>query len=155
MRREDREVKDIREIERIIACCNELRLGLLDGNESYIVPLCFGYEDKTFYIHSAREGRKIDLLKKAKEEQRSVGFELDRAFSLIKGEKACSFSCSYESVIGTASVDFIEDLEEKKRALGLIMAHYTKKTDYDLSKENLAAVSVIKLEVKKMSCKRH
>ena len=155
MRREEREVKDIGEIERIILDCNELRLALLDANESYIVPLCFGYDDRTFYIHSSREGRKIDLLQKTKEEQRTVGFELDRGFSLIKGKKACSFSCSYESIIGTASVDFVEDLKEKKRALNFIMAHYTKKADFDFSKESLSAVSVIKLKVLKMSCKRH
>lgn len=75
LRRKDREVKDFSEIIRIIESCDCCRLGFVDNREAYIVPLNFGYEikgsDLTLYFHSAKEGRKIDLVSK----QETVSFE--------------------------------------------------------------------------------
>ena len=66
MRRKDREVKDYPEIIKIIDACDCCRLGFVDDKEGYIVPLNFGYEtngsDLTLYFHSAKEGRKIEML---------------------------------------------------------------------------------------------
>ena len=62
MRRKDREISDYSEIIRIIESCSVCRLGLMDENEAYIVPMNFGYivenKDLTLYFHSAKEGRK-------------------------------------------------------------------------------------------------
>ena len=66
MRRKDREISDYSEIIRIIESCSVCRLGLMDENEAYIVPMNFGYivenKELTLYFHSAKEGRKIDLM---------------------------------------------------------------------------------------------
>ena len=49
----------------------------------YIVPLNFGYAEengkRVFYFHSAKSGRKLDLIAGTP----SVGFELDVNLSLI------------------------------------------------------------------------
>ena len=67
MRRKDREVTDPVKIREIITACNCCRLGFRDGGRAYIVPMDFGFAETdgrwTFYFHSAKEGRKIDLLK--------------------------------------------------------------------------------------------
>lgn len=68
MRRKDREVTDNCEINKIINSCQIIRLAFADGVAPYIVPLNFGFEEKdgkrTFYFHGAKEGRKLDLIKK-------------------------------------------------------------------------------------------
>ena len=68
MRRKDREVTDFMQIENIISRCTCCRIGFYDDGEVYIVPLNFGYEAKgdtyILYFHAAKEGRKIDLIKK-------------------------------------------------------------------------------------------
>ena len=64
MRREDREIIDYLEIESILHDAIVCRIGLAGGDEPYIVPLCFGYEDRTIYLHSALAGKKISMLKK-------------------------------------------------------------------------------------------
>ena len=64
MRRKDKEITDIKEIESILQGAQVCRLGMADNNMPYVIPVCFGYKEHTVYIHSASEGRKIDTLKK-------------------------------------------------------------------------------------------
>ena len=58
MRRKDREITDRAEIEAILDEAMVCRIGLADGGDPYVVPLCFGYEDGSVYIHSARRKRR-------------------------------------------------------------------------------------------------
>ena len=44
MRRKDREVTDLSQLEEIIRQCDCIHLGLLDGDSPYVVPMNFGYE---------------------------------------------------------------------------------------------------------------
>ena len=65
MRRNDREVRDRAEIQRILEVAKVLRLGLTDGDYPYIVPLHYGYvyagDVLRFYMHGAKEGKKLAL----------------------------------------------------------------------------------------------
>lgn len=45
MRRKDRQVTDPEKIDSIIAQCRCCRLGFSDGEQVYVVPLSFGYEN--------------------------------------------------------------------------------------------------------------
>ena len=55
MRRTDREITDFHEMMEILKSCDCCRIGLLDGQEAYIVPMNFGYEEcgehLTLYFH--------------------------------------------------------------------------------------------------------
>lgn len=68
MRRKDREITDIHTILELVSECKVCRLAMTDGGVPYIVPLNYGYEYAdgalTFYFHSAKEGRKLEILKK-------------------------------------------------------------------------------------------
>jgi hypothetical protein len=64
MRREDREITDRFEIESILHNAIVCRIGLAGGDEPCIVPVSFGYEDRTIYLHSALAWKKISMLKK-------------------------------------------------------------------------------------------
>lgn len=86
MRRKDREVTDESRIDGIIRRCSCCRLGFSDGGEVYIVPMNFGFVKRdgkrVFYFHSAKEGRKVELLKNGCD----VGFEMDCGYELHPGE---------------------------------------------------------------------
>jgi uncharacterized protein len=58
MRRKDREITDRAEIDAILSEAVVCRLGLVDGSEPYIVPMCFGYDGTFLYLHSAPEASK-------------------------------------------------------------------------------------------------
>lgn len=62
MRRKDRAITDFDAIVKIMEECDIIRLGLLDGEFPYIVPVNFAYrtegEQIEFYVHGAMAGRK-------------------------------------------------------------------------------------------------
>ena len=155
MRRIDREITNIEQINQIIVSCDCCRLGFIDGQSVYVVPLNFGYRyldgQSTFYFHCAKEGKKLDLLK----ENPVVGFELDTNHAVNAGAIACEYSFRFRSVIGRGSAAMVEDLAEKKEALQLVMSHYSDRSDWSFPDVQAASVAVIKLMVTDMACKEH
>ena len=61
MRRHEKAITDRAAIEAVIRRADVCRLGLSDAGHPYIVPVNFGYEDGVIFVHSAPEGRKIDI----------------------------------------------------------------------------------------------
>lgn len=155
MRRSDREVTDPKQIRDIIDHCTCCRLGFWDGQEVYILPLNFGYEEadgkRVFYFHSAKEGRKIDLIAKAPR----VGFELDTNYKLNEAETACGHSARFQSIIGTGTVRFVTEEDERRSALCSLMRHNTGRADWAFTSEMLNAVAVYRLDVETLSAKKH
>lgn len=149
MRRKEKEITDKSEIESII--CNSMvcRLGLVDDGSPYIIPLCFGYKDNCLYFHSAKEGRKIEILRR----NNAVCFELDGNLELQVGKAACNWGMKYRSVIGYGRASFIEDPEEKRRALDVIMAQYADGA-FEYSEKAFGEALVIKVEIKSMTGKK-
>lgn len=148
MRRKDREIKDKAEIERIIQNALVCRVALSDGDSPYVFPVCFGFKDGTIYFHSAQEGKKIEILKK----NNKVCFEMDIDTKLIEGEKGCEWGIRYSSVIGFGTASFVEDIEEKKKALHVLLAHYSDKS-YEFPEPSLDQVAIIKIRVESITGK--
>ena len=156
MRRKEREVSDLQEILEFIDSCDVLRIGMIDENGIYIVPVSYGFKydgGLTFYIHGAKEGRKASIIKNCP----SVGFELDGSNSLMgQSDVACTYSSYYKSVIGNGSIRFIEDIREKKEAFALLMKHCTgEDRDWKFNESVLERTSVMELKVSTFSCKKH
>ena len=63
MRRAEKEVKDLEQLEEILRDCNTVRIGTQDAEGMFIVPVNYGYDltegQLTLYLHSAREGRAV------------------------------------------------------------------------------------------------
>ena len=155
MRRKDREVLDEVKIDKFIRDCDCCRIGFYDkeNDEVYIVPLNFGYSNidnkRIFYFHGAKEGRKIDLISKTKK----VSFEMDSNHELIVGKMACNYSERYQSVMGIGIISFVEDKEEKAKALNEIMFQSTGEKDWEFPEPMLNGVVVFKIEVTSISVK--
>ena len=155
MRRKDREVLDEIKIDEFIRNCDCCRIGFYDkeNDEVYIVPLNFGYSNidnkRVFYFHGAKEGRKIELISKTKK----VSFEMDSNHELIVGKMACNYSERYQSVMGIGIISFVEDKEEKAKALNEIMFQSTGEKDWEFLEPMLNGVVVFKIEVTSISAK--
>jgi nitroimidazol reductase NimA-like FMN-containing flavoprotein (pyridoxamine 5'-phosphate oxidase superfamily) len=149
MRRSEREINDIDSIEEIIRKAQVCRLALSENDRPYIVPLCFGYKDNTLYFHTAREGKKLDILK----QNNSVCFEIDIDQELIKGKKACSCSMKYRSVIGFGKAELIEEIELKRKALNIIMQNYFEGF-FKYPDETINNTVIIKVEIESMTGKQ-
>jgi len=149
MNRNDREITDINEIEKIINNAKVIRVAVCENNRPYVVPLNFGYKEKCIYLHSLKKGMKIDILKN----NNNVSFEVDGDHELIKSDKACNFSMSYKSVVGFGKAYFISDLKQKKHALDIIMAHYTNGI-FDYSIDQLDKVCILRIDIESMTGKK-
>ena len=149
MRRSDREITSEVEIEAIIQEAKVCRLGLVDGDQPYIVPLSFGYQDKVLYFHSALEGRKIDIIRKIPK----ACFEIDVNTKIIEAKAACSWSAEYRSVIGFGKVGLVEDPDEKRNAFAIIMAHYSEK-DFQFPDKTIQKTAIIKMDIEEMTGKQ-
>ncbi|EJE7233924.1 pyridoxamine 5'-phosphate oxidase family protein [Clostridium sporogenes] len=128
MRRKEREIKDINEIFQVIENCSAVHVGMVDEGKPYVVALNFGYDregdDLILYLHSAMEGRKMDILRK----NPAVYFQMDCVNELIKTtpETPCAYSWRFDSVMGSGNVEFIEDETGKSHALTRILQHLDK-----------------------------
>ena len=155
MRRKEREVTDMARIDEIISSCDCCRIALADGTSAYIVPLNFGYEriegKGIFYFHGAKVGRKIDLIQK----NGYAGFELDTNHILMRHEEACGHSFGYSSVVGSGKISLIDNMDEKKHALSLMMKQHTEQGNWQIPDKAVEAVGVMKLEVEEMCGKEN
>ena len=148
MRRSDKEITDESAIEAIINASLVCRLALSDGDQPYIVPLSFGYQDRTLYFHSALEGKKIDIIKI----NNRVCFEFDVNTEIIKAEKACKWGMKYQSVIGFGRAVLVENIQEKQKALNIIMNHYSDR-NFQFPDKAIEKIAVIKIEIESMTGK--
>lgn len=152
MRRRDREITDISTILELVSECKVCRLAMIDDGVPYIVPLSYGYEYAdgalTLYFHSAREGRKIDILKA----NPLVCAELDGRGALVEAGSPCSYGYAFASVIANGSVEFLEDEEERLRALGMIMKHQAG-IDVAFTPAMAEGVCLYKLKTSDFTCK--
>ena len=149
MRRTDKEITDRAEIESIIQRSLVCRLGMVDENRPYIVPLCFGYKDNALYFHSANQGRKIDILKK----NNRVCFEFDIDYEPVKADNPCEWGMNYKSVIGFGSAYLVDDVEAKRAALDIIMQQYSDGA-FDYPETKIKNILVIRVEIEEMTGKR-
>ena len=155
MRRKDREITDITDKIKIIAECKICRLGLIENNRPYIVPLNYGfsYENQklTLYFHSAKDGKKINII----QNNNNACFEIDCDTRLIEGEKACDYGYEFKSIIGFGKIMFLETTFEKITGLNYLMKHQTgKKTEYNFTKDELKDIVVYKIEAKEFTGKQ-
>ena len=149
MRRKEKEITSLEEIEEIVKKSKVCRIGLVDGDEPYILPVCFGYEGNALYFHSAPEGRKIDLIRR----NNRACFEIDTDVEIISGEKPCDWTARYRSVIGTGRAFILEKNEEKRHGLSVIMRQYSPNIS-ELRFEKLGSVAVVKIEVDRITGKK-
>ena len=147
MRRKDREIVDIEQIEEVIRQSTVCFLALCDEVQPYVIPLSFGYERRVLYFHSAPEGRKLDLIRR----NPRVGFAIATDHEIIRAAKPCNWGLRYRSVTGQGLAEIVHDSSEKRFALDRIMAHYAAPDgDY----EQMADTCVIRVTITQMTGKR-
>ncbi|MDD5065455.1 MAG: pyridoxamine 5'-phosphate oxidase family protein [bacterium] len=150
MRRKDKEITGRREINAILHEARVCRVGFCLGREPYIVPMNFGYDGSCLYLHSASEGKKMDMLRKNK----NVCFETDIRTRVVRSVRPCNWRMRYLSVIGYGRASVMTDPAKKKKALECIIRKYPRTGKFSFSKEALKKVSVIKVDISPLTGKR-
>lgn len=139
------------EIEAIIRKCPYCMVGLTDteGNP-YVVPMNFAYRNGTIYLHSGPEGSKVEMAER--HPRVCITFCEGHELVYMHQQVACSYSMKSRSVMCRGNVRFIEDVDEKRNLLDIVMRQYV---DYEFkySEPAVRNVKVWEVEVEEMTCK--
>jgi hypothetical protein len=150
MRKKNQEIKDKAVIENILLTAKICRIAMIDEGSPYLLPFNYGYSNNHIYIHSAPEGRKIDVLKK----NNQVCFEIEGEVRVVPKENPCSWYTSYQSVVGTGFVYIIEDADGKRKGLDIIMQHHGKPGNHDYPSQQLEKMIILKLNITELNAKQ-
>lgn len=153
MRRKDREVTDTAAIRAILDKAQVVHLAMIDGDRPYVVPLHYGYTLEngvlTLYLHSAKEGRKLDVLQK----NARVAFVLETDVSLVSGgDLPCKYGAAYASVMGEGRATILTDPVEKTDALTMLMKTQTGRNFY-ITEAMTDTVAVLRIDVEAFTAK--
>ena len=148
----ERQVTDPQQIRHILDTGKVLHLGLAVDNEPYVVPMNYGYclEDGklVLYLHSAVRGKKLDMMRA----NPRVFFEIDCDRMPFEGRIPCQYGLVYSSIMGRGTARIVEDVEEKKKAMTILMKTQTGK-DFAFEDRLVSIVAVIRIDVAEYTAK--
>ena len=152
MTKRERQITDPEQIRHILDTGKVLHLGLSVNDEPYVVPMNYGYtmEDGNLvmYLHSAIRGKKLDMIRA----NSKVFFEIDCDRMPFEGRVPCQYGMVYSSVMGRGTAFIVEDVEEKKQAMALLMKTQTGK-DFTFEDRLVSIVAVIRIDVAEYTAK--
>ena len=150
--RRERLVTDIDKVLDILNKSKVIHLGLVDGDEPYVVPMNYGYtyenEKLTIWLHGATTGRKLDIIRK----NPKVFFEMECDLIPFEGDVACKYGISYSSLMGKGIATIVEDSAEKQRALSILMKTQVD-MDFEFNEKLASVVGIIKIDVSEFTAK--
>ncbi|MGG5369190.1 pyridoxamine 5'-phosphate oxidase family protein [Enterococcus sp. AZ196] len=157
MRRKKRQVTDLDLIKNFVKKTQVVRIALNGEEYPYVVPVNFGYEwaeeKLILFVHGANDGKKVSML----QENPKVAIEMDGNHKLIEGTmNAATYSYAYQSLIGFGRAELVDELEEKRRALHLLMAHAAEDAQFDEIPEGmLKRTGIIKITLASYTMKEN
>ena len=140
LRRKDRALKEDEALE-ILAKSNYGVLCVYDGNYPYGIPVNYVYEDGLIYIHSAKEGHKIESIR-----------SFDRVCFTVVGSSQVmenGFSTKYESVIIFGRAEILQD-EQVIPALKKLAKKYSPDHTNEAERiiqDSFKVVAVIRIKI--------
>ena len=152
MTKRERQITELSQIRDILDRGKVLHLGLCADNMPYVVPMNYGYtmegEKLTVYLHSAVRGKKLDLLRA----NPNVSFAIDCDLIPFTGKLPCQYGLAYSSIMGRGTAQLVEDVEEKKKAMSILMKTQTGK-DFSFEDRLVSIVAVIRIDVTEYTAK--
>jgi len=158
MRRKQCEITDAEKIEALLGRARVGRLATIGGDGyPYITPLNFVWWNDSIYFHSAREGEKIDNIRK----NNRVCFEIDIPLSYLgvgydQSRPTCHVHQFYHSLIIRGRAEFVDDIEEKTASLNALVGAHEDGGSFTPVTEDTREVSlctVIAVRVESLSAK--
>ena len=117
-----------------------------------VVPMLYGRDGETLYLHGARKARVIRML----EGTGRACINVTLLDGLVFARSAFASSMNYRSVTVFGKARLVDDLDEKKRALHIISEHAMpgRRAELRLSHENeLKMTGVIAVDIETASAK--
>ncbi|HVP36628.1 MAG TPA: pyridoxamine 5'-phosphate oxidase family protein [Terriglobales bacterium] len=153
MRKNEREITDQNELMEILKKGKLAAISMCRESEPYIVVLNYGYDKakNSLYFHCAKSGLKIDFIK---DNKRVCGTIIeDLGYIMDECEQ------KYRSLVFWGEMFFIENLEEKKHGIDVLINHLEKnlkevKEKSIKSEETYEDVGILRLDIKELTGKK-
>ena len=143
-----RAIPEKKELVEIIQRCQWCHLAMVDSEgKPYVIPMNFGFDGDTIYLHGSKYGKKAEILKHHPEV--CINFSTDHLLRYQNEEVACSWSMKYRSVLCFGTAELITDTDEKIASFHIVMAHYTK-GEFNFNPPSIREVRVWKVKVAKI-----
>ncbi len=147
----NRMTKDPAILKKIIDKCEVCYVGMIDQEgKPYVLPFNFGYDEGVIYLHSAQEGKKIDILKN--NPNVCITFSTDHKLFHRHEPVACSYGMKYRSVLAYGRIEFIDDYDKKVRGMNIIMKKYVGR-EFEYNAPAINNVCIYILDAEKMEGK--
>jgi len=154
MNRSDREIKDDRELKRILGNGKFVVISMCSDNSPYVVTLNYGYDDRKngLYFHTAFVGLKMDIIRQNSNVCATVIEDL--------GYKPGECQHNYRSIVFWGKMSIIDDLEEKKYGLNILLNHLEEQPDEvkrkllkEDSRYEKMQMAILRLDIEEMTGK--
>jgi nitroimidazol reductase NimA-like FMN-containing flavoprotein (pyridoxamine 5'-phosphate oxidase superfamily) len=125
-------------------------LGLSAGDEPYVVPLNYGYDDGRVLFHCALEGKKLDWIR----ENPKVCFAVGRQSGEVRrhgGGDPCHVDS--ESVICYGRARIVEAVEERANVLNTFNRCYRPDAD-EIAPDRVASCYAVEVIIEEMTGRR-
>jgi nitroimidazol reductase NimA-like FMN-containing flavoprotein (pyridoxamine 5'-phosphate oxidase superfamily) len=153
MRKLNKKITDPDIIIDLLNTCHIGRLGTVGKDGRPLVkPLNFAYHEGRIYFHCAREGEKLDDIRR----DDRVCFEVDLPVAYVRGtgENPCRAEYLYRSVIVRGRAMVVEDRAERLLGLDCLMAKYQPEGGYGpYPEDKLALTCIVRIDVEDISGK--
>ncbi|MCF7859366.1 MAG: pyridoxamine 5'-phosphate oxidase family protein [Candidatus Cloacimonetes bacterium] len=148
MRRKEREITNKNMMLEIIDQAETCWLALNGKNKPYVVPVNFGLEDDTIYIHCAPEGKKIEMIKE--NPNVCLNFCID-CETMLAGSPD-TWTTFYKSVTAIGKAELLYNLKARQKGLNAFLKHYAGKS-LEFGDADLERVMIIKVIIHEMTGK--
>ncbi|MCE5193793.1 MAG: pyridoxamine 5'-phosphate oxidase family protein [Candidatus Cryosericum sp.] len=150
MRRSECEVTDQGTIEHILQRATVCHVAMVDGGEPYVIPMNCGWDSGHLLLHSAAQGRKIDILRA----NPHVCVEIEEDVQRITGRTGEDCTENYVTIIGSGTASFVVEPVAKSRDLNIIARHcHAGFPEETFTQETLERVAVIAVSFDWLTCK--
>ncbi len=149
--RKDREITDLDTLRKVLKSARYVTVALCMDNEPYLVSLSHGYDESRncVYFHCARHGKKLIY---ARANNRVWG----QAVEDYRVVDECDYA--YASVHFSGKIFLIDDLDEKRHAMEVIVRQVSPNPELKLAKiksEKLASTTMCRIEIDEITGKQH
>lgn len=139
-------ITDPQQIESVIKACSICYVGLIDSEGApYVIPMNFGYNQNTIYLHSAPQGKLVEAVER--DNRICITFCSDYQLVYQHPDVACSYRMRAESIICKGHVRFITESDKKIEVLNIIMEQYVKGRNFNYSKPAVDNVLIWEIPV--------
>ncbi|TFG34657.1 hypothetical protein EU527_02295 [Candidatus Thorarchaeota archaeon] len=152
IRRKEKAIEDKNEMISILRNAKYVTIAMCQDDQPYLATLSHGFDliNQCIYFHCAQEGKKVDIL----QSNNVVWGQAIEDYGYVEGE--CDHL--YATVQFMGRVTFISDIQEKERALKIMIDALEPEPDKviqeQISEASLVRVNIGRIDIEFMSGKK-